>query len=61
LYDAYILSKILFNSPEEPSEVLFYDLPDISAMYESSDHEVDVDKDIFSPYYIATVRSGNGT
>ena len=57
LYDVYILSKILFDSPEEPSEVLFYDLPDISAMYEAPDPQVDVDKDIFSPYYVATVRT----
>jgi hypothetical protein len=57
LYDVYILSKILFDSPEEPSEVLFYDLPDISAMYDAPDPEVDVDKDIYSPYYVATVRT----
>lgn len=57
LYDVYILSKILFDSPEEPSEVLFYDLPDISAMYDAPDPEVDVGKDIYSPYYVATVRT----
>ena len=57
LYDVYVLSKILFDSPEEPTEVLFYDLPDISAAYETLDVEVDVDKDLFNPYYVATVRT----
>lgn len=61
LYDVYILSKILFESPEEPTEVLFYDLPDISAMYEEPEPEVDVDKDLYSPYYVATVRPWNGS
>lgn len=57
LYDIYILSKILFDSPEEPTEVLFYDLPDISAAYESPAVEVDVEKDLYNPYYVATVRT----
>ena len=61
LYDVYILSKILFESPEEPTEVLFYDLPDISAAYEEPAPEVDVDKDLYSPYYVATLRPWSGS
>ena len=57
LYDIYTLSKIFFDSPEEPTEVLFYDLPDISAAYESPVVEVDVEKDLYDPYYVATVRT----
>lgn len=60
LYDIYILSKIFFDSPEEPSEVLFYDLPDISAAFEEPEPELDVGKDLYSPYYVATVRPWNG-
>ena len=50
LYDTYILAKILFDSPEEPEETLFYKMPDVSTTSNNIDTYVEIRKNRFSPY-----------
>ena len=54
LNDAYILAKILFDSPEEPTEILFYEMPDTSVV---NDTHVTAENNRFSPYY--NIETGN--
>lgn len=57
LYDVYVLAKILFDSPQEPEETLFYEMPDVSTTVNNIDtypeiyeYVVNAVKDRFSPY-----------
>ena len=49
LNDIYILSRILFDSPQEPEETLFYEMPDVSTTSNNSEMYVNIIKSWFSP------------
>lgn len=51
LYDIYNLSKILFDSVEEPSEILFYAMPNFQNNYQWNILTPTVIYDWFSPFY----------
>ena len=51
LNDIYILARILFDTPEEPAEVLFYDMPNIWPADNWVDPFISMVNDRFSPYY----------
>jgi len=57
LYDVYALAKILFDSPEEPEETLFYEMPDVSTTNNNIDTYINIRKNWFSPY--TEVETGN--
>lgn len=53
LNDVYVLAKILFDSAEEPNDVLFYDMPNIWSPIENMfDPYSSVVVDRYSPYYL---------
>ena len=51
LNDIYILARILFDTPEEPTEVLFYNMPDIWSAENMLDPYLFAVNDWYSPYY----------
>lgn len=60
LNDVYVLAKILFESPEEPTEILYYKMPNVSpgapTLWDLIDY---MSKNWFSPYYTNNSSGGN--
>ena len=63
LNDVYILARILFDSPQEPEETLFYEMPDVSTTVNNIDTYTDIIniiKNRFSPYITPETWSNSG-
>lgn len=52
LNDINVLSKILFDSVEEPAEVMFYEMPTVSILNEWEWTAPAMQNDWYSPYYV---------
>lgn len=51
LNDIYVLARILFDTAEEPAEMLFYDMPNIWPAENLGDLYISMINNRFSPYY----------
>lgn len=62
LNDIYILATILFDSPKEPEETPFYEMPEVATTEDHTEvyeYIISVIKDRFSPYFTVETENNN--